>query len=139
MGDFFASCFVFFEVSTPFLHAIYFLKHYKQDERKIFMVTAGLFYLSFFFGRVVMSLYVNHQIFVTARSLILSIASSSSVPGSVYFVCFVVPLVFLGLNTYWFVVLNLNYAKELKVKDEGKAKEAKPEIFEKDRITSLKR
>jgi hypothetical protein len=141
-GEYLAACFIFYEVSTPFLHAIYFLKQFNWEHRKVYMWTGVLFYFTFFFGRVVMSCFINYQVFATSiRSFIFSLAESHPYPSSIYSICFGIPVLFLLLNSYWFILLNLKCASEMRNKSDkdvsGKAKEAEPD--KKKKIKSLRR
>ena len=69
-----------------------------------------LFYLSFFFGRIVWTLYVIHSLWNIGG--LLTYVSTVSPLLPVF--CQVTPILFLVLNTFWFIQINIEAVSQLK-------------------------
>ncbi|KAL6068101.1 hypothetical protein QOT17_008349 [Balamuthia mandrillaris] len=112
IGYYLCACFIFYEVSTPFLYCIYFSKELGYEGSPFHKTSGLLFYLSFFLGRIVMSLYILSEVYWLRRFIVFAMPEGSSV-AVVYGMSFGVPTLFLLLNCYWFALITQQIVAEL--------------------------
>ena len=97
--QFYASVFLIFELSTPFLHLVWFCERIGLKDHPIRAVFAVLLALCFFCSRIVFGLYQSYKFFKDTFAL------ADEIPPFLIWFYSIINIILCTLNIYWFSLI----------------------------------